>query len=84
MITPAQIRAGRALLGWSQARLAKASGLSLTGFSNIERGAADPKSSTLATIQRVLEAAGIDFVEGGARLAAQQQPTEKAKGSAAQ
>ena len=80
MITPAQIRAGRALLGWSQARLAKASDLSLTGFSNIERGAADPKASTLSAIQRVLEGAGVEFVEGGARLTAQQQPAERPKG----
>ena len=62
MISPAQIRAARSLLGWKQSELAKAADLSLTALNNIERGAADPRVSTLAGIQKALEAAGIVFI----------------------
>jgi transcriptional regulator with XRE-family HTH domain len=62
MLTPAQIRAARSMLNWKQADLAKKAGLSLTGLNNIERGAADPRASTLVAIQRALEAAGIEFI----------------------
>jgi hypothetical protein len=36
-----------------------------TGLINIESGDADPKTSTLSTIQRALEDAGIEFTNGG-------------------
>lgn len=62
MITPQQIRGARAMLGLTQAALAEAAGLSKTALNNIERGSADPKVSTLAAIQRALEAAGVIFV----------------------
>ena len=64
MITPAQIRAARALLRWKQSDLAKAADLSLTALNNIEREVADPKASTLGSIQRALEAAGVVFIPG--------------------
>ena len=62
MITPNQIRGARAMLGMTQADLAKAAGLSNTGLNNIERGTADPKVSTLQAIQSALEAAGVEFI----------------------
>jgi transcriptional regulator with XRE-family HTH domain len=62
MIIPPQIRAARSLIGWKQSDLAKACGLSLTAINNIERGAADPRASNLAAIQRALEAAGVEFI----------------------
>ena len=66
MITPAQIRAARALLNMEQGVLAKHAGLSPTGLSKVERGEVDPRASTLARIQTVLEALGIEFRnEGG-------------------
>ncbi|MCF4130258.1 helix-turn-helix domain-containing protein [Methylobacterium sp. SyP6R] len=66
MLTPAQIRAARAMLDITQAELAAASGISKTGINNIERGAADPKASTLASIQAALEKSGIEFLDGDA------------------
>ena len=74
MITPNQIRGARAMLGLTQADLAKAAGLSNTGLNNIERGIADPKVSTLQAIQAALEASGIEFIPengggAGVRLA---------------
>jgi len=65
MITPAQIRAARAMLDWTQAELASRAGISKTGLNNIERGSSDPKSSTLTAIQRVLEEAGLEFLNHG-------------------
>jgi predicted transcriptional regulator len=62
MITPQQIRGARAMLGLTQATLADAAGISTTALNNIERGAADPKASTLSAIQRALETAGAEFI----------------------
>lgn len=74
MITPAQIRAARALIGWIQSDLAEKAGLSLTGLNNIEGGSADPRTSTLTAIRDALEKAGVEFIPengggAGVRLA---------------
>lgn len=53
------------MLGLTQASLAEAAGISTTAINNIERGAADPKASTLGAIQRALEEAGIEFTNHG-------------------
>ncbi len=65
MITPAQIRAARALIGWKQADLAASSGVSEISIKNIERGATDPRSSTLSAIQAAFEEAGVVFLDPG-------------------
>jgi transcriptional regulator with XRE-family HTH domain len=65
IIVPAQIRAARALVGWTQAELAAASGLSEMSIKNIERSFTDPRASTLSAIVRALEAAGVAFTNGG-------------------
>ena len=65
MLKPEQIRGARAMLSLTQAEVAKRAGISTTGLNNIERGLSDPKASTLAAIQTVLEAAGVDFTNGG-------------------
>ncbi len=79
MITRAQIRAARALIGWKQTDLAKAASVSEMSIKNIERGDTDPRVSTLQAIQTALEAAGVIFVpengEGvGVRLKKERQP----------
>lgn len=66
MITPAQIRAARALIGWKQTDLASASGVSEMSIKNIERGVTDPRASTLTAIQKAMENAGVLFLEPGA------------------
>jgi transcriptional regulator with XRE-family HTH domain len=63
LITPAQIRAARALLGWRQADLAEASGVSAVAIKNIERGEADPKATTLTAIQKAFNKAGVIFLD---------------------
>lgn len=65
MIDSAQIRAARALLGWKQTDLAAASGVSEISIKNIERGATDPRASTLRAIQAAFEEAGLVFMERG-------------------
>lgn len=65
MITPSQIRAARALIGWKQSDLAAASGVSEISVKNIERGATDARGSTLGKIQVAFEAAGVLFLDPG-------------------
>lgn len=65
MIDSAQIRAARALLGWKQTDLARESGVSEISIKNIERGATDPRASTLRAIQTSLEKAGLVFLDPG-------------------
>lgn len=70
MITQRQIRAARNLVGWTQARLASAAGLSVTAFNNIERGNARPRGETLKRIEQELIQGGVEFTDGeGVRLA---------------
>lgn len=62
MITARQIRAARALIGWTQRELATSAGLSLAVVNNCEREATDVRSSTLRRMQEALESAGIEFL----------------------
>jgi len=80
MITRAQIRAARALIGWTQIDLAQASGISQVAIKNLERGVTDPRVSTLISIQDALDQAGVMFLEpgdtrdGGAGVRLKRQP----------
>ena len=65
MITPAQIRAARALIGWKQTDLARESGISEISVKNIERGATDPRVSTMQAIQDAFTRANIEFLDPG-------------------
>src|SRR5690242_12256086 len=68
-ISVEQLRAGRALLGWNQERVAQAAGVSLKTLSNIERGAVAPRVATMTFLQEVLEDGGIEFTDAsGVRL----------------
>ena len=48
-----------------QADLAAKAEMSLTALNNLERGASDPKASTLRAIRAALESAGIEFIGNG-------------------
>jgi transcriptional regulator with XRE-family HTH domain len=65
MIRSAQIRAARALLGWRQEDLAKASGVGTATIYRIEKSenSITGYASTLVRIQAALEQAGIEFIE---------------------
>jgi len=62
MVTGAQIRAARALLGWSQQTLADRAIVSLNALNRLERGDVDSRQSTILAIETALEAAGITFI----------------------
>ena len=61
MITNSQIRAARALLGWSR-ELADRSLLSETAILKLETVRADSRTSTLIKVRNTLEAAGVEFI----------------------
>ena len=63
MITRAQIRAARGLLGWSQSDLAEAAGLTLNQIKRIERGALDPRASMLAAIEGAFRQNNVIFLD---------------------
>ena len=82
MISRPQIRAARALLGWTQADLAENAGLSEISVKNIERGVAAPKASTMAALITAIEKAGVEFTNGGqpgVRMKAKAKPRGKAR-----
>ena len=63
MITPRQIRAARALLGWSQQRLADKAIVSLNALARLEKGGVDSRLSTVLAIQKALVKAGVEFLD---------------------
>ena len=62
MIDGRQIRAARAMLGWSREELLKASGISMSALLRMEGALADSRSSTLYMLVKALSLAGIEFV----------------------
>ena len=62
MITPRQIRAARALLGWSQQQLADKAIVSMNAVTRLEKGTVDSRSSTIIAIQKALTKAGVEFL----------------------
>jgi transcriptional regulator with XRE-family HTH domain len=65
MVTGAQIRAARALIGWSANKLAQRSGLSYPTIQRAESVNGIPRlqAPNLAAIQRALEDAGVVFLD---------------------
>ena len=66
-MSPAQTRAARALLNWSQEQLAEKASVSVTTLRNYERGATVPMTNNLNAMRAALEAAGVEFIaeDGG-------------------
>ena len=62
-ITPAQIRAARALLNWSRKDLSKRSGVSMRALANIEHAEAKARDRTLIAIGQALSMAGVEFID---------------------
>jgi len=64
MITPAQSRAARGLLDWSQQGLADAATLGLSTIRDFEKGRRIPYPNNLTAIRATLESAGVIFIAG--------------------
>lgn len=63
MISPAQSRAARGLLGWSQTKLADAAGLSLPTVKRWETSnGARVSDDAIDKVRAALEAAGVEFI----------------------
>ncbi len=64
-MTPAQCRAARALLDWSQQQLADAAGVGVVTVRQLEAGSSQPRRATMDVLRRALEAAGVQFIDAG-------------------
>lgn len=64
-MSPAQSRAGRGLLGWSEADLADKAGLDATFVHDFEAGNSDPPAGRIEVLRSALMAAGLVFTEDG-------------------
>ena len=64
----AQVRAARALLGWSQAELSRRSGLAKRSIANLELAATRPYGSTLRILKRTFTDAGVAYAVTGRRI----------------
>jgi DNA-binding XRE family transcriptional regulator len=67
MLTGAQMRAARGLLGWSADRLSKACGLSRGTIENAEKAEGMPnmQSKNLLAVKTALEKGGVIFIDRG-------------------
>jgi transcriptional regulator with XRE-family HTH domain len=69
MLTPAQCRAARGLIDWSQLELAERAGVGIVTIRQLEAGNHTPRRATLDVVRRALEAGGVEFIDengGGA------------------
>ena len=82
MVTPAQCRAARGLLDWSQQDLASEAGVGIVTVRQLEAGENEPRRATLVVVKQAFEKAGIDFIDEngggpGVRLRKRQGPKPK-------
>lgn len=83
MITPAQSRAARGLLNWSQVDLAEAAHLSESTIRDFEKGRRVPSHNNLVAIRASLERAGVEFIDenGGGAGVRGRRGTEVCRGN---
>jgi DNA-binding transcriptional regulator YiaG len=63
MLTPAQSRAARGWLDWSQEHLAKQANVSLSTVRDFEKGRRTPISNNLEAMRRAINDAGVKLVQ---------------------
>jgi transcriptional regulator with XRE-family HTH domain len=61
-IRPSQVRAARALIGWTRENLAEVSNTTTRNLARIEAGETQPRLKTLAAVRAALETAGVEFI----------------------
>lgn len=65
LVTPNQIKAGRALIDWSAEELGKRAGITKAAISNIETGRTSGSVEALSRIAYALQVGGVEFTEAG-------------------
>jgi len=63
MVTPAQCRAARGLLDWSQLDLSREAGIGIVTVRQVEAGATAPRRATLVVLRQAFEKAGVQFID---------------------
>jgi transcriptional regulator with XRE-family HTH domain len=67
-VTPAQCRAARALLDWTQDDLSRAAEVGVVTLRQFEKGVSQPRRAILTALRRplrrALENAGVKFING--------------------
>jgi len=81
MVTPAQCRAGRGLLDWSQQDLADYASVGIVTVRQLEAGVNAPRRSTLEVVRQAFERGGVEFIDEngggpGVRLRKRQRPKQ--------
>jgi DNA-binding XRE family transcriptional regulator len=61
-MTPAQLRAARALLDWSRNDLSRASGVSVETLKNLETGKYKPQDTTVKKLLGAFSGCGVEFI----------------------
>ena len=76
LVSGAQLRAARALVRLDQTKLAELANVSPVTVGKLEGsdGPLNARTGPLRALQKALEAAGVEFIPGGARL--REQPAE--------
>ncbi|MDQ2103045.1 helix-turn-helix domain-containing protein [Azospirillum isscasi] len=68
MITPRQIRAARALLGWTQETLADTALVALTALKRLESDRLEVRDTTRNAVRKALEEHGVIFLSSARGL----------------
>jgi transcriptional regulator with XRE-family HTH domain len=82
MVTPAQCRAARGLLDWSQQDLASQAGVGIVTVRQLEAGVNEPRRSTLEVVRQAFERAGVEFIDengGGAGVRLRKRRLKKVR-----
>ncbi len=76
-VSVAQLRAARALLGWSREDLSKRSGIAPRTLARLEGPDAEPHAATISAVINALESAGVEFIpeNGGGAGVRMRQPS---------
>ena len=82
MITPAQCRAARGLISWSQQDLAREARIGIVTVHQLEAGVSQPRRATLDVSRCAFESAGTEFIDEngggpGVRLRNRQGPRRR-------